>query len=357
MDKQKTACWLSFVYLFDVLFFIMYDELRGDSMKRIDLHNHLDGSLPAKTILELAVMSDVTLPAETVDEIIDYLTVSPDCTSLNEYLKKFDIPVSVLQTEACLEKAVYDLMEDLSKCDVCYAEIRFAPGQHLQRGLTQNQVVDAAVRGLKNAVTHFPIHGQLILCCMRGASYETNRETIDTAKQFLGKGVCCADLAGAEAIFPTSDYKELFAYAAEHQVPYVIHAGEADGPQSMWDAVSMGAKRLGHGIAAIHDEKLMEHLRDAHISLEVCVTSNVQTKGVASIAEHPILKLLDFGIPVTVNTDNMTVSGTHLNHEFGVIQSVLGMTTEQEQKLTLNAIESAFLNDEEKAALKQDIFG
>lgn len=326
-------------------------------MKRIDLHNHLDGSLPAKTILELAKMSDVILPASTVDEIRDYLTVSPDCTSLNEYLEKFDIPVSVLQTEACLEKAVFDLMEDLSKRDVCYAEIRFAPGQHLQRGLSQYQVVDAAVRGLKKAESVFPIHAQLILCCMRGAKYETNLETINNTKFFLGKGVCCADLAGAEAIFPTSDYKDLFAYASEQNVPYVIHAGEADGPQSMWDAISMGAKRLGHGIAAVQDLELMEHLRKKKIPLEVCVTSNVQTKGVVSFGEHPILKMLDFGIHVTVNTDNMTVSGTNMNHEFDVIKSVLGMTAEQEEKLTLNALEAAFLSADEKAVLKQRIFG
>lgn len=326
-------------------------------MKRIDLHNHLDGSLPAKTILELAEMSEVNLPANTVEEITPYLTVSPDCTSLNEYLEKFDIPVSVLQTEECLEKAVYDLMEDLANRDVCYAEIRFAPGQHLQRGLTQYQVVDAAVKGLKRAESDLPIRAQLILCCMRGAKHEINKETIDITKNFLSNGVCCADLAGAEAIFPTSDYKNLFAYASEQNVPYIIHAGEADGPRSMWDAISMGAKRIGHGIAAVQDSKLMEYLRDTKIPLEVCVTSNVQTKGVASFAEHPILKMHDYGIHVTVNTDNMTVSGTNINHEFSVIASVLGMTAEQEQKLTTNAIEAAFLSDEEKAALKRLIIG
>lgn len=326
-------------------------------MKRIDLHNHLDGSLPAKTILELAAMSDVKLPAETIDEITKYLTVSPDCTSLNEYLEKFAIPVSVLQTEACLEKAVYDLMEALHKQDVCYAEIRFAPGQHLQRGLTQRQVVAAAVQGLKMAESALPIRAQLILCCMRGAAYEVNRETIDTAKEFLGQGVCCADLAGAEAIFPTADYNELFAYAAEQNVPYVIHAGEADGPSSMWAAISMGAKRIGHGIAAVQDPKLMEYLREHKIPLEVCATSNVQTKGVSSAGEHPIMKMLDYGIHVTVNTDNMTVSGTNMHREFQLIRSVLGMTEEQERKLTLNAIEAAFLSNDEKAALKHDIFG
>lgn len=325
-------------------------------MKRIDLHNHLDGSLPAKTVLELAAMSGVKLPADTIHEITQYLTVSPDCTSLNEYLEKFALPVAVLQTEACLEKAVYDLMEDLSKRNVCYAEIRFAPGQHLQRGLTQRQVVEAAVKGLNRAESDFPIRAQLILCCMRGADYEINRETIDTAKQFLGNGVCCADLAGAEAIFPTSDYKELFAYAADQMVPYVIHAGEADGPDSMWAAISMGAKRIGHGIAALQDPKLMEYLRDTKIPLEVCVTSNVQTKGAASFGEHPVLRLLDFGIQVTANTDNMTVSGTNLDREFHVMESVLGMTAAQARQLTLNAIEAAFLSNEEKAVLKQKIF-
>jgi len=325
-------------------------------MKRIDLHNHLDGSLPAKTILELAAMSDVELPAYTIDEISRHLTVSPDCTNLNEYLEKFAIPVSVLQTEACLEKAVFDLLEDLYYRDVCYAEIRFAPGQHLQRGLNQYQVVDAAVKGLKRAEQSYPIRAQLILCCMRGADDQVNAETIDVTKLFLNNGVCCADLAGAEAIFPTSDYRGLFGYAADHDVPFIIHAGEADGPESMWAAVSMGAKRIGHGIAAIKDAKLMEYLRETTLPLEVCVTSNVQTKGAPSFAEHPILDMLKYGIHVTVNTDNMTVSGTDLNHEFYVLKSVLGLTNEQEKKLTMNAIEASFLSEYEKEQLMQVVF-
>lgn len=325
-------------------------------MKRIDLHNHLDGSLPVETVLELARMSGVALPADTVDGIRAYLTVEPDCTSLNEYLEKFAIPVSVLQTEECLEKAVYDTMKDLDACGVCYAELRFAPGQHLQRGLTQEQVTAAAVRGLNKALAELPIRGQLILCCMRGADEAVNRETIDVTRRFLGKGVCCADLAGAEALFPTADYKQLFAYAAEQGVPYVIHAGEADGPDSMWTAIEMGAKRIGHGIAAMQDEKLMAYLKDSGIALEVCVTSNVQTKGAASYEEHPILRMLDYGINVTMNTDNMTVSGTDLNNEANLIESCLGMTAQQENAMLENSVRAAFLSDEEKDALREIVF-
>ena len=325
-------------------------------MKRIDLHNHLDGSLPVATVLELAAMSGVELPSNTIEGIRDHLTVEPDCTSLNEYLEKFAIPVSVLQTEDCLEKAVYDTMRDLDARGVCYAELRFAPGQHLQRGLTQEQVTEAAVRGLNKALAELSIRGQLILCCMRGAANAINRETIDVTRRFLGKGVCCADLAGAEALFPTADYKELFAYAAEQGVPYVIHAGEADGPDSMWAAIEMGAKRIGHGIAAVQDEKLMDYLKEHRIPLEVCVTSNVQTKGAPSPEEHPILRMLDYGLAVTVNTDNMTVSGTDLKNEFSVISDRLAMTAEQEKQIMENSIAAAFLSDEEKAQLREIVF-
>lgn len=219
-------------------------------MKRIDLHNHLDGSLPVATVLELAEMSGVELPAKTVETLRPYLTVEPDCTSLNEYLEKFAIPVSVLQTEACLEKAVYDTMKDLDDRGVCYAELRFAPGQHLQRGLTQTEVTAAAVR----------------------------------------------------------------------------------------------------------DEKLMDYLKEHHILLEVCVTSNVQTKGAASYEEHPILRMLEYGIAVTVNTDNMTVSGTDLAREAELIRSRLGMTDVQERQMLENSICAAFLTDEEKADLRNIIF-
>lgn len=325
-------------------------------MKRIDLHNHLDGSLPAKTVLELAAMSNIELPDHTIDGITEHLTVSPDCRNLNEYLEKFAIPISVLQTEACIEKAVFDLLEDLYHRNVCYAEIRFAPGQHLQRGLNQYQVVEAAIKGLKHAEETFPIQAQLILCCMRGAEYSVNRETINVTNAFLKKGVCCADLAGAEALFPTSDYMKLFAYAADQGVPYVIHAGEADGPESIWAAISMGAKRIGHGIAAIQDSKLMEYLCESQIPLEVCVTSNVQTRGAASFAEHPILEMLKYGIHVTVNTDNMTVSGTDINHEFDILKSELGLTDEQEKTLTINAIEASFLSVSEIEKLMQTVF-
>ncbi len=326
-------------------------------MKYIDLHNHLDGSLPPETILELAKMSGVTLPAETVDAIEPYLTVSPGCTSLNEYLEKFSIPVSLLQSEACLEKAVYDTLADLAKRDVVYAELRFAPGQHLKQGLTQMQVTQAAVNGLNKAVANCPISAQLILCCMRGADEAVNRTTIDVTKAFLGKGVCCADLAGAEALFPTSDYRNLFQYAAGQGVPYVIHAGEAAGPESMWAAIEMGAKRIGHGIAAVQDPALMEHLKQTKTPLEVCVTSNVQTKGVASPAEHPLIRMLEFGLHVTVNTDNMTVSGTDLHKEYALAETALHMTELQKKQLLEYSIRAAFLTDTERQQLRSVVFG
>lgn len=325
-------------------------------MKRIDLHIHLDGSMPPETVLKLGKMSGVELPASTPEELTKYLTVSPDCTSLTEYLEKFDIPVSVLQTAECLEIATYEVLQNLSRLGVCYAEVRYAPGLHLQRGLTHDEIVSATIRGLNRAMADFPIKAQLILCCMRGADEDVNRKTIDMVKKYLGKGVCCADLAGAEALFPTKDYKPLFAYAKEQGVPFIIHAGEADGPQSMWDAIEMGAKRIGHGIAAIQDEKLMDYLRDHKIPLEVCVISNLHTKGAESAEQHPILRLMEHGIPVTVNTDNMTVSGTDLEREFTTIRSALHLTEEQEKQLLENSIQAAFLSDGEKDDLRKLVF-
>ena len=325
-------------------------------MNRIDLHIHLDGSMPPETVLKLADMSGVTLPATTPEALTQYLTVSPDCTSLTEYLEKFDIPVSVLQTADCLETATYDVLANLSRQGVVYAEVRYAPGLHLQRGMTHDEIVSATIRGLNRAMADFPIKAQLILCCMRGAEESVNRKTIDMVKKYLGKGVCCADLAGAEALFPTADYKALFAYANEQGVPFIIHAGEADGPESMWAAIEMGAKRIGHGIAAIQDAKLMDYLRDHQIPLEVCVISNLNTKGAESAEQHPILRLLDYGIPVTVNTDNMTVSGTTLDKEFSLIRSALHLTDSQEHQLLENSIRAAFLSEEEKNELRKRIF-
>lgn len=321
----------------------------------IDLHLHFDGSLFPRTVIELAEEQGIGLPSYEPDELKLFLTAPVDCKSLNEYLEKFDLPLSVLQTKEAIRKAMYTLLSSLKEQGMLYAEVRFAPQLHLQKGLTQEEVVKAAVFGMQEAVAGSFFKANLILCCMRGGdNREANLQTVRTAAMFLGRGVAAVDLAGAEALFPTEDFEELFAYAKELGVPYTIHAGEADGPESIEDALRFGTKRIGHGVRAREDAAMLERLKEEQITLEMCPTSNVQTKAVASMEDHPVLDYLRKGLKVTVNTDNMTVSDTTVEREYQALQE-LGMTQEEYLQLLMNAVDAAFLSEEEKGRMKDVI--
>ena len=322
----------------------------------IDLHLHFDGSLLPRTVLELAKEQGIALPSEEPDELKLFLAAPADCGSLNEYLEKFDLPLLVLQTREAIRKGMYTLASSLKEQGMLYAEIRFAPQLHTKKGLTQEQVVKAALQGLQEAVAGSFFKAKLILCCMRGAdNREENLLTVRTAAAFLGRGVAALDLAGAEALYPTADYGEVFALAKELSVPFTIHAGEADGPESIRAALRMGASRIGHGVRAGEDPELLEELKERQIPLEMCPSSNVQTKAVPSLSEHPVLSYLRRGLLVTVNTDNMTVSDTTIEREFRLLKEELGMTPKERRQLLLNAADAAFLTAEERWRLKDVI--
>ncbi len=323
----------------------------------IDLHLHFDGSLFPRTILELAGEQQIPLPAEDPDELKLFLTAPEDCGSLNEYLEKFDLPLLVLQTKEAVRKGMYTLLCSLREQGMLYAEVRFAPQSHLRKGLTQEEVVKAAVLGMQEAAAGSFFKAKLILCCMRGTdNLEANKKTIETAAAYLGRGVAAIDLAGAEALYPTADFEELFVYAKSLGVPYTIHAGEADGPESIEAALRFGAYRIGHGVRAQEDEGLLSLLRERQIPLEMCPTSNVQTKAVGSFCDHPILTYLRSGLKVTLNTDNMTVSDTTIEREYNRLSGELGMTTEEKRQLLYHAADAAFLTEEERGRMK-DVIG
>lgn len=320
----------------------------------IDLHLHLDGSLPPALVYTLAKEQGISLPEGVTDgESLKPSLVCPaDCASLNDYLTKFDLPVAVMQTEEAIARCVQGVLAELAAEGTLYAELRFAPGQHCQKGLVQKQVVEAACRALAEGCQSLPIKAQLILCCMRGAPEAQNAETLRLAKEYLGKGVCAADLAGAEALFATGDYAALFAGAG---VPFTIHAGEADGPESIRAAMAMGAKRIGHGVRCIEDLALVAELAEKQIPLEVCPTSNLQTRAFAAWEAHPLKSLLECGVKVTVNSDNRTVSGTTAQQDMALARQHLGLSAAQEKQLWLNAADSAFLPAAERQALKDAV--
>lgn len=296
----------------------------------IDLHLHLDGSLPIGLVRTLAEAQCIPLPGN----LEEALRAPADCASLNEYLRCFDLPLALLQSAEALEQASHALCAELRRQGLLYAELRFAPQLHTQKGLTQRQAAEAVCRGVSRS--GFP--AQVILCCMRGGSEPANRGTIDTAAATLGRGVCACDLAGAEALYPTSQYGKLFAYARSLQVPFTIHAGEAAGPESIWAALEMGACRIGHGVRAREDPALVQELARRQIPLELCFTSNLQTKAVASADDFPLREYMAQGLICTVNTDNMTVSGTTLADEYRRLQ----LTPEEERVLHQNALKAGF---------------
>ena len=310
-----------------------------------ELHLHLDGSLRPETVWELAKEQGIRLPAESAEEVKYKMDVPDDCRTLEAYLERFDLPLLVLQRADAIERVTYELVEDLAKEGVDYAEIRFAPQLSVNGGLTQDEVVEAAIRGAERGMKTYPeIRVGLILCCMRGADNEAlNMQTVETAKKYLGPVVCAVDIAGAEGLFPTENFAPVFAKVREYGIPMTIHAGEAAGPDSMKTALSFGTKRIGHGVAAINDPELIRRLIDENVTLEVCVTSNYHTKVVPAIEMHPIHKLLDEGVHVTVNSDNRTCSRTTLQKEKEVLKEQLGFSDEEIEKMQEYAWEARFL--------------
>ena len=304
----------------------------------IDLHLHLDGSLTPGYIIRQAKKQGISLPAWEEKELLKYMTAPPDCKDLNEYLEKFALPGSVMQTEEALKEAALDVCMQMKEQGLKYVEIRFAPQLHTKKGLTQEQVVNAVLKGL---ICDKEFESKAILCCMRMEHNEKeNMETIRLASKYLGKGVVAADLAGAEALFPTSSFEAVFKEAARKGVPFTIHAGEADGPKSIWEALRFGAKRIGHGVRCLEDEKLVEYLKEKQIPLEVCPTSNFQTRAVKG--EYPLKKMLEMGLCATLNTDNTTVSGTTLEKEFIFAKEQLCLTEEELEQLKKNAEKAKF---------------
>lgn len=317
----------------------------------IDLHLHLDGSLSVKSVKELAALQNIEIP-ENEEELLKLLRINDDCKDLTEYLEKFAFPGMLLQTKEAVALSVYNLQEELKEQGLIHAEIRFAPQLHTHKGLSQREVIEAAIEGLNRS----DFSAGLILCCMRGNdNHEENLETVRLAKDYLGKGVVSVDIAGAEALFPTENFADLFALARELEIPYTIHAGEADGPKSVWKALEFGTKRLGHGVRSLEDPELVEKIVSEGITLELCPTSNIHTCMFPSIEEYPLRKLMEAGIKVTINTDNMTVSNINLAKEFGKLIAAFDLTDEEIKGFARNSVNACFADEETKKVLLEKI--
>ena len=317
-----------------------------NDIPKILLHLHLDGAIDIDDAFKWVKEDGIKISKK---DLLRELQVDEECHSLNDYLKKFDLPCKLLQTCERLEITSYHLFQKLAKLNVVYAEVRFAPLKHLEKGLTLDDVVISVINGFNKANVESGIMGGIILSLMRGEEYEKNKKVVDVAKKYLGKGVVGIDLAGAEALYPTKDYVKLFSYAKTLEIPFTIHAGEAAGVESIKAALDIGAKRIGHGVKVIDDEALMERVIKENILLEVCVTSNYQTEAIKR--RHPIEKLYRKGVKISINTDNDTVSGIDINREYARILQETKMDIEDLIKCNTNSIPFIFADDKTKNKL------
>ena len=319
--------------------------------KYIDLHLHLDGAITMDIAKKLAALQKIKLPAENDEQLKKLLTVPDTCTSLNDFLKCFTLPDALMMTQEGISEAVYLVAENIRQQGVIYAEIRFAPQNHTENGMSQEEAVQAALEGLKRT----ELKANIILCCMRGeGNEEANYETLELTKKYLVEdgGVTGMDLAGAEALYPTSKYAALFAKAREYGIPFTIHAGEAAGAESVECALNFQAVRIGHGVRSTENPLIMQELADRETALELCPTSNLNTKIYDTIENYPIQKLMNKGIKVTVNTDNMMVSNTTEARELALVADTFNMEKKDVKKLIMNGVEAAFTTEGIKNRLR-----
>lgn len=316
----------------------------------IDLHLHLDGSISLKTARKLAGMQSIALP-DSVEELQERMSVIDGCRDLNDYLNRFQLPLSLLHIKEALYLCTYELLEDLYDQGLKYAEIRFAPQLTYASELSQYDAVKIVLRAIHDT----PLPCGLILSMMRGDdNHIYNLKTVEIAKQFYGKGVVAVDLAGAEALYPTHTFSEEFKAVRDAGIPLIIHAGEAAGPESVREAIEAGAVRIGHGVRSLEDPAVVQLLVQKNITLELCPTSNLNTGIFKSYKDYPLRQLLDKGVRVCINTDNITVSNTTLRKEWQHMLHAFNLTDNEIERIVRYSIEASFAPDELKQKLLSD---
>jgi adenosine deaminase len=319
---------------------------------KIELHCHLDGSVRPSTIIELAKKENLELPTENLKDFEKYVQVSSECKSLKDYLEKFDWPIKIMQKKENLKRVAFELIEDVSKQNVKYIEIRFAPVFHLEQGLSYDDVIESVLAGLALGLEKFDVHSNLILSCMRHLSVDKSIEVVEAGKKYIGKGVVAVDLAGNEADFPPELHKKAFDLAKSYGYHITIHAGETGISKNITTAISeLHAERIGHGVAAQNDENVLDALKKSTVCVEACPTSNIHTLAVENYFTHPIKSFMNSKICTTVNTDNMTVSNVDLNKEYLHLQNELSFSDSELMELYKNGVEHSFAD----SALKKQL--
>ncbi len=333
------------------------------------IHDHLDGGLRPQTIIDLAAEIDYRLPKDNAEDLADWYFDSCNSGSLELYLETFEHVIAVMQTREAIIRVASECALDLARDGVVYAEVRGAPELFTRQGLTLDEVIEATIEGYRQgekaaAAEGFKIRVESLLCALRQNSIA--QEIAEKVVKYRDLGVVGFDIAGPEDGFPPTNQLETFNYLRQENAHFTIHAGEAYGLPSIWQAIQMcGAERLGHGVRIVDDidfsanipklGRLSAYIRDRRIPLELCPTSNLQTGAAKSIATHPIGALAKLRFRVTINTDNRLMSRTSMTNEMVEVVQAFDWTFQDLQRVTINALKSSFIPFEERLAIIEEV--
>ena len=313
------------------------------TLPKIDLHLHLDGAIRVPTIAELGDELGIKLPTYDPKKLAAFVQVNRDCRSLTDFLKRLEVFYPILPFAKTQERIAYELCEDCQRDNVIYFEARFAPALAASSSFTMEDSVVAALEGFRRGQRDFGLRCGLILCCYRSVSVAENVETVKLAHKYRDQGVIGIDLAGDENHFAAAPHAEAFALARKLEIPITIHAGEGGQPENIREAVfTHGATRIGHGVSLQQDLELLKAVRDAGTVFELCLTSNLQTCTVPSLAAHPFKKFLDEKVRVTLNTDDPAISNITLTEEFELAAREYHLKPAQIHELLMNSAHAAF---------------
>jgi adenosine deaminase len=324
-------------------------------MPKTDLHVHLDGSLRPATLWSLAKKEGIRLGARDVRSMKRKVQVGERCRSLGDYLKAFRTTLKVMQTPESLVRIAFELAEDAARENVRYLEVRYSPLLHLESGLAMSDTVDAVLQGLKAAEKKYPIRTGVILCGIRSMTPDRSLELAELAVAYRADGVVAFDLAGQEKDYPAKKHREAFYRVLNNNLNVTVHAGEAFDVRSIHQAIHYcGAHRIGHGTRLLEDMSLMNYVIDHRIPLEVCLTSNLQTRVVKRIEDHPFRFYLDQGLRVTINTDSRLVSNTTVTKEIVRACRAFRLTHYELRHVLLNGFRAAFLPYRDKVRIVRE---
>ncbi|MFG0515583.1 adenosine deaminase [Kluyvera intermedia] len=317
-----------------------------------DVHRHLDGNIRAQTILDLGRQYNLALPATTLDTLIPHVQVTSNEPDLVSFLSKLDWGVKVLASLDACRRVAFENIEDAARNGLHYVELRFSPRyMAMAHQLPVDGVVEAVIAGVKEGCKTFNVEARLIGIMSRTFGEAACEEELNALLAHRD-GITALDLAGDELGFPGHLFQRHFTRARDAGWRITVHAGEAAGPESIWQAIrELGAERIGHGVKAVEDPALMDFLAAKRIGIESCLTSNIQTSTVASLAQHPLKIFLEHGVLASLNTDDPAVQGIDIQHEYHVAAPAAGLSTVQIRQAQINGLEMAFLTAAEKQAL------